>query len=83
MEPGYQYREIICGCCRHRFVFNKTPGEWGLFICYKKKNGVNGIDTKCPKCGKGILAFDDEITALPFELREDREEIERQGFIAM
>ncbi len=77
---SYHYREIICGYCRHRFVFNKDPGEWGYGHYYKKKDGTMGIETKCPSCGEMVVSFDDEIEALPFVLREDRDDIEVHGF---
>ena len=83
MEPGYHYREIICGCCSHRFVYNNTPGDMGIINRYKKRNGTWGIETKCPQCGKVLVAFDDETTAVPFKQREDQEEIEWHTYIAM
>ena len=50
---GYRFREIICGYCEHRFVYDATPG---------------------------VLSFDDETVALPFELRDDKDEIETPIF---
>lgn len=78
-KSGYQYREIICGYCNHRFVFNKNAQEW-QWHTYLKPNGIYGIETKCPKCGEELVSFDDETTALPFVLRDDCDTIKVSGF---
>ena len=70
----YKYREIICGYCKHRFVFNKSLCEF-LSAGYWKSDGTQGYRTKCPKCGENVVSFDDEIEALPFILREDKADI--------
>ena len=54
---------------------------WGHLTYYKKKDGNIGIETPCPKCSEVLVSFDDETTALPFELREDKDSIEIHGFI--
>ena len=77
---GYHFREIICGYCEHRFVYNATPGEWEGMLTYTKKNGVKGKKVRCPKCNEWVLSFDDETVALPFELRDDKDEIETPVF---
>ena len=44
-------------------------------LTYTKKNGVKGKEVRCPKCNEWVLSFDDETVALPFELRDDKDEI--------
>ncbi len=73
-QHSYKYSEIICGYCKHRFVFNKTLCEF-LDSHYWKSDGTRGYRTKCPKCEEYIVSFDDEIEALPFVLREDKDDI--------
>ncbi len=47
-DMGYRFREIICGYCEHRFVYDATPGEWEGMLTYTKNNGVKGEEVRCP-----------------------------------
>jgi len=58
----YNYREVLCGYCTHKFMWEKDS-----IFHYNRKDGKAGLGVKCPKCGECLVVFDGELTAEPVE----------------
>ena len=57
------YREVICGYCEHRFMWEKDSPEY-----FERPNGQIGRQAECPKCSEKLAVFDKESVAIPVDL---------------
>lgn len=55
---GYEYREVVCPWCDHRFMWNKTGGGLKLheYICID--TGEYADKTVCPKCANEMVVLE-------------------------
>ncbi len=72
---SYEYREIICPYCLHRFMFLKNPVELKCIEYIDKNTGEIVPDTICPKCNKTVIALEHKLEGVC----TDDERINSQG----
>lgn len=74
---SYEFREVICPYCEHRFMFHKA--ECGVRV-YHYKDKITGkkiyLAGRCPNCGEFVFAIENILEGL----KEDDERILKIGF---
>lgn len=74
---SYEFREVICPYCEHRFMFHKV--ECGVRV-YHYKDKITGkkiyLADRCPNCGEFVFAIENILEGL----KEDDERILKIGF---
>ena len=76
MTGNYQFREVICPYCQHRYMTRKV--ECGVRFCdYKDKLTGNKMYLEiCPKCGKFLFAIENILEGI----KEDDDRVIEVGF---
>ena len=73
---SYEFREVICPYCQHRFMIHKV--ECGVRFCdYKDKlTGKKMYVEKCPNCEKFLFAIENILEGI----KEDDDRVIEVGF---
>ncbi len=72
---GYEFREIICPYCNHRFMFNKGEDGKKYIEFVEKQTGRSLSSAICPKCANTVVALDKVLVGI----RDDDEKIITHG----
>ena len=72
---AYEYREVVCPYCEHRFMFNKGVDGEKYYEYTDKTTGKILSSAICPKCGKTVIAIDKVLEGI----REDDDRVVTHG----
>lgn len=49
----YNYREVICPYCNHKYNWMNAPEDGNSYIIYRNKHTFEGcLSSKCPTCNR-------------------------------
>ena len=61
----YEFREVVCCKCNHKFMWEKSS-EWQYSICQEDKEDIVKLAT-CPKCGSKIFVKEGVLESIDFD----------------
>lgn len=75
---GYQFREVICPYCHHKFMWQKDVQDGSSWKEYRNKlTNELCLSAKCPVCSNNMIVSSDFITGIDIDSTDFKESIVR------
>lgn len=72
---AYEFREVICPYCQHRYMVHKSEGGVRAFEYFDKITGKKIYSSRCTKCKAWHYMLENELEGI----REDDDRVLEKG----